>query len=122
MSRPDLVVLVAIWEFVTAFGAFVGAVCIGAIAIPAVVMSGDPYVAIPLVALSIPTVILLCYAGVAVAGGVGLLVSREWGRIASIVHSAITLLWFPVGTAIGILVVIYLTKAEVREYFQASGA
>lgn len=122
MYKPDLLVLVAIWEFISAFGAFVGAVCIGAIAIPAVAMTGDPFVAIPLVALSILTVILLCHAGLAVAGGVGLLLSREWGRIASIVHAGVTLLWFPVGTAIGILMVIYLTKAEVREYFQACGA
>jgi len=120
MPRPDLLVLVAVWQFITAFLALVGAVCIGAIAIPAVVLSGDPYVAVPLVFLSIPTVLLLCYAGVAVAGGVGLLLAREWGRIMSIVHAAFTLLWFPVGTVLGILVIIYLTKAEVRDYFKIS--
>ncbi len=119
MERPDLLVLVVVWEFITAFIALVGAVCIGAIAIPAVAATGDPYVAAPLVFLSIPTVVLLCYAGLGVAGGIGLLLGREWGRIMSIVHAAFTLLWFPVGTALGILVIIYLTKAEVRDYCQA---
>jgi len=118
MERPDLLVLVAVWEFITAFVALVGAVCIGAIAIPAVVATGDPYVAAPLAFLSIPTLLLLCYAGLGTAGGIGLLLGREWGRIMSIVDAAFTLLWFPIGTALGILVIIYLTKADVRDYFQ----
>jgi len=122
MQRPDLLVLVAVWEFITGFGALIGTLFIGAIAMRSVVLSGDPFVVVPLVVLSIPMVLLLCYAALAVAGGVGLLLGREWGRIVSIVHAGVSLLWFPIGTAIGVLALIYLTKAEVREYFQTRGS
>jgi hypothetical protein len=50
-------------------------------------------------------------------GGIGLLKGREWGRILSIIHAALNLLWVPVGTVIGVLILIYLTKTETQEYF-----
>ena len=37
-----------------------------------------------------------------------------------IIVAALSLFWFPVGTAIGILVIIYLAKPEVREYFEGN--
>lgn len=98
----------------------VGIVCILAYGIPPVMwMSGVALVA-GLLALIIPVTLLVCYAGLAAAGGIGLVRDMEWGRALSIVHSAITLLWIPIGTVIGILALVYLTRNEVREYFQAS--
>ncbi|MDY6916731.1 MAG: hypothetical protein SVP26_02125 [Chloroflexota bacterium] len=119
-KRPDLLVLIAVWEFVTAFGAFVGVVCILAFAFPGMVWMDTPSTAAALFVLSIPLVVLLCYTGLALAGGIGLLKDMEWARILSIVHSAVTLAWVPVGTVIGVLVLIYLTKPEVREYFETA--
>lgn len=48
----------------------------------------------------------------------GLLSGREYGRVLSLIHGGLSLLGFPVGTVIGVLQIVYLTKADVREYFK----
>ena len=134
MKRPDLLVLIAVWMFLSAFGIFIGiaAVCSafffaypwmgwehgmwngwGMWDIPQ--MGGIAFIMLGIVAL-----VMVAYFVLALMGGIGLLRGREWGRILSIVHAALSLFWVPVGTVIGILTLIYLTKAEVREYFEAS--
>ena len=62
--------------------------------------------------------VLLTYIGLSVAAGVGLIIEREWGRILAIIHSALIVIWIPIGTVIGVLSLIYLTKPEVRQYFE----
>ncbi len=134
MKKPDLLVLIAIWEFITAFGAFIGIVAIAVFAFPAVLgvwgnidwgysygygMIGDgnmPMVG-AIFGLSVAILFLLCFLAVAVLGGIGLLTGKEWGRITGIVHSALSLVCVPVGTVIGILAIIYLVKPEVKDYF-----
>lgn len=71
--------------------------------------------------MSVVLLVMLAYFVLALMGGIGLLQGREWGRILSIVHAALSLFWIPIGTVIGILIIIYLTKQEVREYFVSSG-
>ena len=63
------------------------------------------------------TLTLLFYSGIAIAGGIGLLLAKEWGRILSIAHAAVSVLWVPIGTVIGILVLIYLLRDETKQYF-----
>jgi len=132
MKKPDLLVLIAIWEFFTAFIAFIGIVAIALFAIPAVLgawgnwsgyyngmmwNTGDmPRVAC-IFGLSVGIFILLCYLALAIIGGIGLLTGKEWGRITAIVHSAMSVFCPPIGTVIGVLSVVYLTKTEVKEYF-----
>ena len=130
MKRPDLLVLIAVWEFLCAFGVLVA---IGGISsyfcftVPGVwwngMMGGWGMWGVPqmggiaLVALGIALLVMVVYFILALMGGIGLLKGREWGRILSIVHAALSLFWVPVGTVIGILILIYLTKTEVQEYF-----
>jgi hypothetical protein len=135
MKKPDLLILIAIWEFITAFIVFIGIAAIAVFAIPAVLgnwnnrMPYDGYYNgmmgrtgnMPMVGavfgLSVAILILLCYLVVAVIGGIGLLMGKEWGRITAIVHSGLSLCSFPIGTVIGVMSIIYLTKQEVKEYF-----
>lgn len=80
MKKPDLLVLIAVWEFITAFGALIG---IGAIAIFAFPDAIDDMLgsAIPgaIFGLSIAILVLICYISIAIAGGVGLLKGRGMG-------------------------------------------
>jgi hypothetical protein len=112
--------LIAIWEFVTAFGAIIGISAIAILVFPEVI---HPFIgpAMPgaIFGLSIAILILLCYIGLALAGGIGLLQGKEWGRILSMAHAALTLLWFPIGTVIGILSIIFLARPEVSDYMNA---
>jgi len=116
MKRPDLLILIATWEFFTAFS----------------VLLGLGYIII--LAFQEPTgwfrldgafliefgvgIILLFYLIAALFAGIGVLSGREYGRVLSLVHGGIGLLVFPVGTVIGVLQIVYLTRADIREYFK----
>ncbi|MDP2920143.1 MAG: hypothetical protein Q8O43_08005 [Dehalococcoidia bacterium] len=130
MKKPDLLVLIAIWMFITAFGAFIGIAAIVIFAFPAVLGNYWGYYGGPaeldymgrmggIFGLSIAILLLVAYLALSIIGGVGLLLSkpREWARIVSIVHSALSLFAFPVGTTIGVLSIIYLVRQDVRDYF-----
>ena len=119
MKRPDLLVLVAIWEFFSAFLYLIGIAAIATFALPEALGYGWGWADTGSVfGLSIGMLFLLCGAGLCIAGGIGVLKAKNWGRIISIVVAVLSLFWFPVGTAIGILVIIYLAKNETREYFE----
>lgn len=120
MKKPDLIILIAVWEFLTAFGAIIGITAIGLFAFPEVSRLWDQALIGGLFGLSIAVFVLVCYTGLALAGGIGILSGKEWGRILSLVHAALSLFWIPIGTVIGILIIVYLIKPEVVEYFESA--
>ncbi len=117
MKRPDLVILIAVWEFLTVFGALIGIIAIAIFAFPEVAQEWGMDMAGGVFGLSVAILVLLCYLFIALAGGIGILIGKEWGRVFTIVHSALSLLWIPFGTIIGILIIIYLGKPQVKEFF-----
>jgi len=123
MKRPDLLLLIAIWEFTTAFGALIGISAIAVFVFPDAIDSSLGS-AIPgtIFGISISILVLLCYVGIAIAGSTGLLQGREWGRVLSITHAALSLFGFPIGTVIGVLSIVYLTRHEVTNFIQANKA
>jgi hypothetical protein len=134
MKRPDLLILIAIWQFITAFLTLAIVTGIALVAFPMMLgvwgpewgnmwgLSNTPMLG-GVFGLSIAIIVLLCYLAIGVVGGIGLLMGQEWGRITSIVHNAISLIFPPiVGTTLGVLSIIYLTKREVKEYFASRKA
>ncbi len=121
MKKPDLLPLIAAWEFFTAFSALIGIGAIAVFAFPGVVAEvfGQAIVG-AVFGLSLAVLVLLLYIGLAVTGGIGLLKGKEWGRILGIVHAALTMSLIPIGTVIGVLSLIYLTRDELRDYFADS--
>ena len=119
MKRPDLLLLVAIWAFLSAFLYLLGVVGIAAFSLPEAVNPdyGTTEVG-SIIGQSIGILVLLCCAGLCVAAGVGILKAESWGRILGIVVAVLSLFWIPIGTILGVLVLIYLTRSEVREYFE----
>jgi hypothetical protein len=133
MKKPDLLILIAIWEFISAFVALIGIAAISVFAFPAVMgmrfnWNGRYYNGmmsmnnnIPRVGaifgLSVGIMVLACFLAVAILAGIGLLAGKEWGRISGIVHSVLTAFWVPIGTVIGVLCIVYLTRQEVKDYF-----
>ena len=121
MKRPDLLLLIAIWEFITAFGALIGISAIAVFAFPdAIEHTFGSAIPGAIFGLSIGILVLLCYVGLAIAGGIGILQGKEWGRVLSIAHAALSLFWLPIGTVIGILSIVYLTRPEVTSYIKAN--
>ena len=49
--------------------------------------------------------------------GFGLLREKNWGRVLAIIVSFFNLLWFPIGTALGIYGLWVLLRKEATEYF-----
>jgi hypothetical protein len=135
MKKPDLLILIAIWEFLTAFFALIGISAITMFAFPAVLgywgnwgFDGNHHNAMiwnygdiartgVIFGLSIATFVLVCFCAIALISAVGLLKGKEWGRNTAIVHGAVSLICFPVGTAAGGLSIMYLIKQEVKQYF-----
>lgn len=118
MKRPDLLILVAIWEFISAFLAVLGLFAISIFAFPAVLgVLGKP-VAGGVVGLGFAGLILLAGGGLGVAAGIGVLAGRDWGRVLALIHAVLSLFYIPIGTAAGVLVLVYLTRPEVTAYFR----
>lgn len=53
-----------------------------------------------------------------IIAGIGLLKKKEWGRILTLIVSFISLLNFPLGTALGIYSIVILVKAETIQLFK----
>ena len=133
MKRPDLIILIAVWEFLSAFVVLIGIATLTSaffFTAPWMMMwewngwqmCGAPNASgFVIFGMSIALLIMVAYFILALIGGIGLLRGKEWGRILSIVHAALSLFWVPIGTAIGVLILIYLTKTEVKEYFTSGG-
>jgi len=128
MKKPDLLILIAIWEFLAGFLALSAIIAVVLFVFPFSIGYWDyTYtewsVDIGLaVVFGIIALVIVAYVALSVLAGIGLLMGKEWGRIASIVHSALSLFSVPIGTIIGVLSIIYLTKPEVKDYFTAVNA
>lgn len=120
MRRPDELILIAVWEFVTAIGMAIGISAIFVFAFPEVNDLWGLEKVAGMFGLSIGVIILFLSACLAVAGGIGLLAGKEWGRVLSLVYATFSLLRIPFGTIIGILVIVYLVKPTVKEYFETA--
>jgi len=126
MKKPDLLILIAIWEFLAGFLALSAIIAVVLFVFPFSIgywdytyeWSIDIDIGV-VVVLGLVAIIIMAYVALSVLAGIGLLMGKEWGRIASIVHSALSLFSIPIGTIIGILSIIYLTKPEVKDYFTA---
>ena len=120
MKRPDILILIAVWEFFTAVGALIGITAIFLFAFPEMdYIHGIGHVG-AVFGLSIAILLLAFTVILAVAAGFGLLAGKEWGRVLSIVYATFSLIRIPFGTIIGILVIVYLVKPEIREYFESA--
>ena len=117
MKRPELLIAIAIWRFIAASMLSVGIIAIAVFALPAAVEDTDTGA---LFALSISAIVLLALIGLSVATGVGLIKGKSWGRTLAMVNAILELFWFPIGTTIGVLTLIYLFRQEVKEYFETA--
>lgn len=67
---------------------------------------------------TIVTIVILALSLPGIIGGIGLLKRKRWSRILLMIANAISLLNFPIGTALGIFTFILLTKDEAEELLE----
>lgn len=120
MKRNDILILIAIWEFLSGLIVFVGVASIAAFAFPPVLDLSNAERIGALFGLSVATFVLLVYFALSLAAGIGLITGKEWGRISAIIHAALSLFSMPIGTIIGILVLVYLTRPDIKLYFESA--
>jgi hypothetical protein len=84
--------------------------------------SEDAALAIPILGITggLVTLFLLVLSLPGLATGIGLLLFKPWARILGIVLSALQLLGFPVGTAIGIYSLWVLLNKDTERLFAGS--
>ncbi len=118
MKRPDGVTVIAIVHF------FIGALvmlsaCFVLATMPMMVMSegsgGGRLVGT--MAVGITGLMIIVFGLLPVLAGWGLLKLKEWARWLTIILAILMLFGFPVGTAIGGLIIWYLLKPEVAMAF-----
>lgn len=63
-------------------------------------------------------VMFLMFGGAMIAGGVGLLSCKSWGRVLTLVMAAIGLLNIPIGTLKGVYIVWVLVQSETISLFE----
>jgi hypothetical protein len=121
MKKPDLLVLVVIWQFLSAFLALIGMVSVAIVVFPDATASmwGS---ALPgfIFGISIVVLVLLSYIIISVIAAAGILKNKNWGRIMGIVQAALSLFGPPVGTVAGILILIYLLRPDVESFFRSN--
>lgn len=114
MKRPKWLIAIAIWRFIAASLLAIAIIAIAVFALPVAVEDGDTG---PLLGWSLVIHWLLVFISLFVVAGIGLIKGKSWGRVLAIVYAIPELFWFPIGTTIGVLTLIYLFRPEVKEYF-----
>jgi hypothetical protein len=120
MKKPQYLILITIWDFLVAAATFILIALISVFGFPpAITLAYGPALVGVIFGLSVIVLLLLAVLIISLMGGIGLVRGREWGRVLSLVNAALSLFIVPVGTAAGILSIIYLTRSDVRGYFHS---
>jgi hypothetical protein len=121
MKKPDLLILVVVWQILSAFMALIGLLSIAIVAFPDATASlwGS---ALPgfIFGIGLAVLVLLAFIIISVIAAVGIIRNQEWGRVMGIVQAALSVFAPPVGTVAGILILFYLLRPDVEGFFKAS--
>ena len=118
--RDDGVTFIAAYHFLVS-GIFLVATM--AFALPTMILgivaiADAPPAAIAMFVTGFGATIMMVFCILFLAVGYGLWTLRQWARISAIALALLTLLLFPVGTAIGALIIWHLAKPEVASEFE----
>jgi hypothetical protein len=82
----------------------------------------EAFFALPIIAIigSAISILLLLLSAPAIIGGIGLIIFKPWARILTIIVSALHLLNFPLGTALGIYGLWVLLSQDSLHCFSAN--
>ena len=118
--RADYVTLIAIYQFVSGALWLIGALAIVVFAALPVVLAVDEPVGlgVTLAVLCFGMIVLGAFGIARLVVGFGLLKLSPWARWAAVVLAILGLGGFPTGTAIGVLILIYLLGDEGRAAFE----
>jgi hypothetical protein len=122
MKRPDGVTAIAVWYFIDAVFLFLGACIIIAVLVGVLAAIGnDPTAQFWTSFGMLSGVVFSAAGGIAlVIAGWGLLEMKSWARWLALILAIFSLFAFPIGTIIGVVIIWYLLKDEIRQAFEAA--
>ena len=122
MKRPDGVTAIAVWYFVDAFFTLMIACTLIALPFSGVFDDIGDSTGYFWATFGVTCgVVFVLLSGIAaLLAGWGLLRLKQWARWLAFILAIFGLFAFPIGTVIGILIIWYLLKDEVREAFEAA--
>jgi len=119
-KRAHYVTLIAIYQFVSGALWLIGALAIVVLAALTVVLAVDDPVGLWVSLAALSGMLVSGALGIArLVVGFGLLKLSPWARWAAVVLAILGLGGFPTGTAIGVLILIYLLGDEGRAAFES---
>ncbi len=130
MNKPQNLPLVAIWQLFSAITTFFGILTMLLIALP-IIFGFSSYWGtypgnVPFIGSfpgiitfigSISLVFMLAFFIISLAAGIGTLQGKSWARSLGFVQAVMSVINVPIGTICGVLIIMYLGKPEVIEYF-----
>jgi hypothetical protein len=128
-QRSDGVTIIAIYQFIVAFLSMLGMCAL--LTIPVIVGASTAASRAeggPLATAIVSTVMVIASGWIFLVGlanaviGWGLWKQQEWARIGALVLAALRLLNIPLGTVIGVLIIWYLLREDVKEEFRPQPA
>jgi hypothetical protein len=122
-KRPEGIVLLAIYHFLVAIPGIIIGILILIIPVPAVAMSVNDVVGLTAALTGLALAILLT-GGLGIVyliAGIGLLYMKNWARWLAIALAVLSLLFIPIGTVLGAIVLVYLFNEPVRQLFEPAG-
>jgi hypothetical protein len=118
-TRPDGISVIAIYYLIMGVLNLIGACAIVVFPLTAIVrFNGGPDQFFPLVGLGFGLLTTLALGVLALVAGWGLMRMVTWSRWLAFALALVSLLFFPVGTLIGAVIIWYLLRGEVREAFE----
>ena len=122
MKRPDGVTAIAVWYFVDAFFTLMIACTLIALPFSGVFDDIGDSTGYFWATFGVTCgVVFVLLSGIAaLLAGWGLLRLKHWARWLAFILAIFGLFAFPIGTVIGVLIIWYLLKDEVREAFEAA--
>lgn len=122
MKRPDGVTAIAVWYFVDAAFLLLGACTIIAVLFGVLSAIGNDQTAAFWTSFGMLCgVVFTIVTGIALfISGWGLLQMKSWARWLAIILAILSLFAFPIGTIIGIVIIWYLLKDDIKEAFEAA--
>lgn len=72
--------------------------------------------------ISVPLTVMLCsFGGLMIAGAIGLLLYKTWGKILTLIMGGLGLVNVPVGTLKGVYIIWALVQPETNQLFEEKG-
>jgi len=118
-QRPDGLTVISIWFYLSgAFFLFVTAVvAFMTLAFGVGAVAEDLGMLIPTTVFGLITLAFMAMSILNLVVGYGLWILKPWARIGAIALAIVSLLFMPIGTLTGALILWYLLKPEVAAFF-----